>query len=415
MGPAPAFTLVDNRIGYAVLQLYVDSLTPSFYSLIRDASIAVRPDARSSSVLRGFRKREAMSETKRWIMHLDMDAFYASVETHDNPSMAGRPVIVAGLSARGVVCAANYEARKRGVRSAMPTQQARVLCRKGIFLRPRMERYQEVSRRVFSIIRDYTDLVEPVSIDECFMDVTDNAIGIDSPVELGHQLKHQIRTDLRLTASLGLAPNKFIAKIASDLDKPDGYVIVEHDMVESFLADLPVECIPGIGPVTQRRLQQHGIHIIRDLRELTREQLERLFGKAGVRLYERARGIDERSVVTERSPKSLSREQTFERDTTDLEKIRSVLRSQAQSVADRLKRRGLRAGAVELKVRYEDFQSNTRSMHVDIVFDDAETIFNAAIDLMERTDTGERPVRLIGVGVSDLVEKGAIEQLDFFG
>lgn len=347
-------------------------------------------------------------------MHLDMDAFYASVEMLDNPSLRGKPVIVAGLTARGVVSAASYEARRFRVRSAMPTQQARVLCKKGVFIRPRMERYREVSRRIFDIIREFTDMVEPVSVDECYLDVTRNKLGIGSAVELAHTLKQRIRDELSLTASVGIAPNKFLAKIASDLKKPDGLVEVEPESVEAFLADLAVERIPGIGPVTQRKLHQLAIHKIAELRRLTREELERLFGKAGGRLYEYARGIDERPVVTHRAPKSLSREMTFERDTSDLDQIRQTLWRHCESVARRLAARRLRARAVEIKVKYDDFRLATRSCHLDDAFDDAETIYRTALALLERTEAGRRPVRLIGVGVADLAGRGEAEQLDFF-
>ncbi|KPL12939.1 hypothetical protein AMJ85_00770 [candidate division BRC1 bacterium SM23_51] len=343
-----------------------------------------------------------------------MDAFYASVEVLDNPSLRGKPVIVAGLTARGVVSAASYEARRFGVHSAMPTQQARVLCKNGVFVRPRIERYREVSRRIFDIIREFTDVVEPVSVDECYLDITHNKLEINSPVELAHQLKQRIRDELALTSSVGIAPNKFLAKIASDLKKPDGLVVVEPESVEAFLADLAVERIPGIGPVTQRKLHQLGIRKIAELRRLTREELERLFGKAGGRLYEYARGIDEQPVVTHRAPKSLSRERTFESDTTDLEQIRQTLRHHCESVARRLAARGLRAHAVEVKIRYDDFRLVTRTRHLDDIFDDAETIYRAALALLERTEAGRRPIRLVGVGVADLATHGEAEQLDFF-
>jgi DNA polymerase-4 len=355
-----------------------------------------------------------MDTAPRRIAHIDMDAFYASVEQRDNPSLRGKPVIVAGLSPRGVVCAASYEARRFGIHSAMPTQQARLLCKNGIFLRPRMERYREVSRCVFGIIREFSDVVEPVSVDECYVDFTTNRFGIDAPDELAGRLKQQIRDQAGLTCSVGIAPNKFIAKIASDFDKPDGLVVIAPDQVDTFLVDLPVGRIPGVGPVAQRKFQQLGVKTIAELRRLTREQLERLFRRAGGRLYEYARGIDERPVVTYRAPKSLSREQTFERDTTDLEVVRETLRRQADSVAQRLAKRGLRAHGVELKVKYDDFQQVTRSGRLDDLFNDADTIYQTALTLLERTEAGRRAVRLVGVGVSGLIGREQAEQLDFF-
>jgi len=362
----------------------------------------------------GIPKRWLMGEATRWILHLDMDAFYASVERLDNPSLRGKPVIVAGLTARGVVCAASYEARRFGVRAAMPTQQARVLCKHGIFLRPRMERYRDISRRIFRILHEFTDVVEPVSVDECYLDITDNKLGIASPLALARSLKERIRGKLALSASVGIAPNKFLAKIASDLRKPDGLVLIEPDRVEAFLADLPVEKIPGIGPVTQRKLHQLRIRQIAELRRLARDELERLFGKAGGRLYEYARGIDERPVVTHRAPKSLSREMTFERDTTDLERIAQTLRDQSESVARRLAAGHLRARTVQLKVKYDDFTMVTRTRQLDDVFDDADTIYQTALALLERTEAERRPVRLVGVGVSDLIGREDTEQLDLF-
>jgi len=355
-----------------------------------------------------------MSDPTRWIMHLDMDAFYASVEVLDNPLLRGKPVIVAGLTTRGVVYSASYEARRFGVRAAMPTQQARALCKNGLFLRPRMERYRDISRRVFRIIREFTDVIEPVSVDECYLDITENKLGIRSPLELARVLKQRIREKLALTASIGIAPNKFLAKIGSDLEKPNGLVLIEPDHIEAFLAELPVERIPGIGPVTQQKLHQLGIHKIAELRHLVREQLEHLFGKSGGRLYEYARGIDERPVVTHRPPKSLSRELTFERDTTDLEQIRQTLREQSESVAQRLAARRLRARTIALKVKYDDFTLVTRHRQLDEPFDNAETIYQNALRLLERTEAGHRLVRLVGVGVSDLTPSDEVEQLDLF-
>jgi len=355
-----------------------------------------------------------MDDTGRSIMHLDMDAFYASVEVLDNPSLRGQPVIVAGLTARGVVCSASYEARRFRVHAAMPTQQAHVLCKKGVFLRPRMDRYHQVSRCIFGLIQEFTDLVEPVSVDECYLDVTENKLGISSPVELARRLKQRIRDEVGLTASVGIAPNKFLAKIASDLQKPDGLVVIEPEQVEGFLADLPVEKIPGLGPVTQHKLHPLGIRKIAELRRLSREELERLFGKPGGRLYEFARGADKRPVVTYRAPKSFSRESTFGRDTTDLEQIERTMREHSESVARRLTARGMRAWSVGLKVKYDDFTTVTRSRHLDNAFSNAETIFNTAVALLERTQAGRRPIRLVGVGVSELVTRDDAEQLDLF-
>ncbi len=355
-----------------------------------------------------------MHETSRWIMHVDMDAFYASVEVLDNPALRGKPVIVAGLSARGVVCSASYEARKFRIRAAMPTQQARVLCKNGIFLRPRMERYRQVSRQVFNLLREFSDCVEAVSVDEGYCDITSGLSQTESPEDFARRLKQRIRDVIGLTASVGIAPNKFLAKIASDLQKPDGLVVIRPEDVERFLPDLPVGRIPGIGPVTQHKLQQQGIKTVAELRRLSREELEHLFGKAGGRLYEYARGMDNRPVVTDRPAKSLSREETFETDIGDLEHIRRVLRAQSESLALRLAAIRLRGRCVTLKIKYADFQQVTRRRRLDDAFDDAETIFQTAALLLERTEAGRRLVRLAGVGVSELLGEDAAGQLELF-
>ncbi|MCX8038656.1 MAG: DNA polymerase IV [Candidatus Sumerlaeia bacterium] len=355
-----------------------------------------------------------MNESPRWILHVDMDAFYASVEVLDNPALRGKPVIVAGLSARGVVCSASYEARKFRIRAAMPTQQARVLCKHGVFLRPRMERYRQVSRQVFAILREFSDCVEPVSVDEGYCDITNRVSQTESPEELAQCLKQRIREEIGLTASVGIAPNKFLAKIASDLQKPDGLVIIRPEEIEIFLPDLPVGRIPGIGPVTQHKLQQQGIKKVGELRRLSREELEHLFGKAGGRLYEFARGIDNRPVVAHRPAKSFSREETFETDTGDLERIRRVLRVQSESLAQCLAVKRLRAQCVTLKIKYADFRQVTRQRRLDDGFDDAETIFQTAALLLKRTEAGRRLVRLVGTGVSELLGETPAGQMELF-
>src|SRR6516164_4636738 len=250
----------------------------------------------------------------RKIVHIDMDAFYASVEQRDNPGLLGKPVIVAWRGNRSVVCAASYEARKFGVRSAMPAIQAERLCPNAVFLPPDFPRYRAVSRQVREILRRHTDLIEPLSLDEAYLDVTENKTGLPTATQVARTIREQIRAELCLTASAGVAPNKFLAKIASDWKKPDGLFVIQPAELDSFLLPLSVGRVPGVGRVTEEKLKKLGVHTIADLRSLNLPTLESRFGRYGVRLYELARGIDESQVVPDRPTRSISSEDTFERD-----------------------------------------------------------------------------------------------------
>ncbi|MEM1062829.1 MAG: DNA polymerase IV [Planctomycetota bacterium] len=345
------------------------------------------------------------------ILHVDMDAFFASVEMREDPSLVGKPVIVGGSSARGVVSAANYEARKFGVHSAMPGSKARRLCPDGVFLRGNMELYAEVSRQIRDVFRRYTPLVQPLSLDEAFLDVTGSVRLFGPPAEIGRRIRDDIAAELRLPASVGVAPNKFLAKIASDLEKPRGFTVVDPDRVQEFLDPLPVRKIWGVGKVAGRKLGELGVETIRDLRLLSEGVLEGRFGVVGRKLAELSRGIDDRSVVPDHEAKSISHETTFSTDVTDADSLRAWLRLLGDQVARRLRRHGRFAKTVQLKIRYDDFDTFTRAETLPEPTDRTDLIWEAA----DRLFTHKRPtrnlsVRLIGVGVSGLSTGAAVQR-----
>jgi DNA polymerase-4 len=279
----------------------------------------------------------------RKIIHIDMDAFYASVEQRDNPDLRGKPVIVAWRAKRSVVCAASYEARAFGVHSAMPAMGAQRLCPQAIFLPPGFTRYRAVSRSVHEIFKRYTDLIEPLSLDEAYLDVTENKRGLPTATQVARKIRQQIRQELNLTASAGVAPNKFLAKLASDWRKPDGLFVIRPEEIDAFLLSLAVERLPGVGKVTGEKLASLGVKTVLDLRKLALSELEEQLGKYGVRLYELARGIDENLVVSERPTQSISVEDTFEQDVL-LTEIEPMIRRLAESSGwPRAKRREYRA------------------------------------------------------------------------
>jgi DNA polymerase-4 len=340
---------------------------------------------------------------ERYILHLDLDAFFASVEEILDPSLGGKPLIVgAPPEQRGVVASASYSARSFGIRSAMPTAQALRLCPQAIVLPPRHKIYGEYSARMMAILREYSPLVEPLSLDEAFLDVTGCEALWGSPVELAHQLQERLTAELGLTASMGLASNKLVAKIASDLEKPCGFVVVPRGREAEFLAPLPVEQLWGVGDVTAGSLHEIGVDTIGQLAELPAAQLETRFGRRGRDLYRQARGIDDREVVVERAEKSLSREMTFAEDIGDPKVLRKWLLTLSESVARQLRRRGLHGRTVKLKLRYSDFETLTRQATMGTPTDLEQEIFDQAARLLDRTWDRRRQVRLIGVGVSKL-------------
>jgi DNA polymerase IV len=339
----------------------------------------------------------------RRILHVDMDAFYASVEQRDNPSLRGRPVAVGGNpAARGVVAAASYEARRFGVRSAMPMARAVRLCPSLMIVPPDFARYRAVSQEVFTIFRSVTALVEPLSLDEAYLDVTDNAWGVALGREVAMRLKGQIRDATGLTASAGVAPNKFLAKIASAWKKPDGLTVIAPERVESFLQKLPVDALWGVGPVTATRLRERGIERLVDVRRADPGMLRDAVGSQVEWLKQLADGIDDRPVVPNRAAKSCGSENTFSQDLTAIADIRRAIDGMARDDAAWLERKGLQCRTVTIKVRYSDFTTITRS-HTQQPTGDADDIAARAVALLDRTDAGQRPVRLLGVSVHNLV------------
>ena len=365
----------------------------------------------------GRNQRRHMT-TGKWdksIIHLDMDSFYPSVEVLDNPRLKGKPVIVGGGKERGVVSSASYEARKFGVHSAQPISKAMRLCPSGVFLPPRMSRYQEISRKVFRVFRRFTPLVEPVSIDEAFLDVTGSIRLFGSPEEMAVQIKDMVRRKTGLTASAGVAPSKFVAKIASDMDKPDGLTIVFPQEVQPFLEVLPISKMWGVGKKTQGRFRRLGIRTIGDLKRFPIELLKKRFGRHGSRMHRLALGIDDREVVAEIQAKSIGHERTFSRDIHHLDSARKEIRALSGKVARRMRKKGVQGKTVTLKVKYSDFSQITRSVALSELSDDESEIFSVACDLLAKTDIGTRPVRLLGVTVSQLGRPLEIEQLMLFG
>ena len=342
----------------------------------------------------------------RQILHVDMDAFYASVEQLDHPEFRGRPVIVGAHpkagTGRGVVAACSYEARKTGVHSALPISLAWKRCPNGVYLRPRMDRYKEVSSAIMDVFDRYTDLVEPISIDEAFLDVTGSTTLMGPAESIARDVKTTIRIETGLTASIGVAPNKFLAKIASDLDKPDGFVVVRETDVRQFLDPLPVSKLWGVGPKTATRLEKLGVDTIGQLAAMPRESIIDRLGAPGRQLWNLARGQDERPVVSRSEPKSISNEMTFERDTSDTDLLLKTLRQLCDKVAGRLRRQQFRTRTIVLKLRYQSFTTFTRQTSSPEPLDTGNEIFALVRTMFEEFPLEEN-VRLVGVGTSNLV------------
>jgi DNA polymerase-4 len=336
------------------------------------------------------------------IIHLDMDAFYPSVEVLDNPALKGKPVIVGGSKERGVVSSASYEARKFGVHSAQPIAKAKRLCPHGIFLPVRMSRYQEVSEQVFEIFHRFTPLVEPISIDEAFLDVTGSIRLFGQPENIAKKIKQVILTETGLTISAGVAPSKFVAKIASDIDKPDGLTVVHPDGVRNFLDPLPVKKMWGVGKVSQGLLSRLNIHTFRDLRQTPVKILEKKFGKHGVKIHQLAMGIDERDVIPDHDVKSIGHEQTFLQDIISLDTVQKELLALGNKVARRMRHKGLKGKTITLKVKYFDFVQITRSATLPKFTDDGSEIYSVACRLLEKTEVTKKPIRLLGLSLSHL-------------
>ena len=345
----------------------------------------------------------------RTIFHLDMDAFYAAIEQRDNPNLRGKPVIVgAPPSRRGVVCAASYEARKFGVRSAMPSATAGRLCPDGIFISPQMNVYRTESHHIMDIVARTGAAIEQVSIDEAYIQLPDVA-DLSAAVPIAKELKAQIKAERNLTASIGVASNKFLAKLASDFKKPDGLTLIPEPDKVTFLAPLPVRVIPGVGRVTEEILQRAGMHTLRDLQNSAGD-LRELVGSFGPTLKQLALGEDDRIVDTSDEVKSISSEETFDADTADRKVLRNFLRAAANELSEKLKHRHLAAHTVQVKVRYSDFTTLTRQISMEEPITGSEEIYRLACHLLARHKLVTGPLRLLGLGVSTLVEPVA-EQL----
>jgi len=349
---------------------------------------------------------------QRAIIHVDMDAFYASVECLDDPALRKKPVIVGGLGPRGVVATASYEARKFGVHSALPMSRARRLCPQGCFIRPRMARYREKSAEVFSIFRDFTPHVEGLSLDEAFLDVSGSTRLFGNSETIGRRIKNRIQRETGLTASVGIAHNKFLAKLASDADKPDGLVTVASDRVHAFLDPMPIARLWGIGKQTAPKLKAQGILTIGQLRRADLSVIQPVLGNRALHFQRLAAGEDEREVTSSRPDKSISHEVTFDSDITDRVELLAELQRQAEAVSRRLRAQHLMASTVVVKIRDSTFRTVTRSRSMRACSNSTQTLYKMARALFEkwREQHQNTPVRLLGMGVTGLQESGMAEQ-----
>ncbi|TLV03297.1 DNA polymerase IV [Dyadobacter luticola] len=346
-----------------------------------------------------------MPPSQRKIIHIDMDAFYASVEQRDFPEYRGKPLAVGGSpTGRGVVATASYEARKFGVRSAMPSRQAINLCPNIIFVHPRFEVYKSVSRSIREIFSRYTDLIEPLSLDEAYLDVSEDKLQIGSAMEIARRIKKEISDELHLTASAGVSVNKFVAKIASDLDKPNGLTFIGPSKIERFMDNLPVEKFHGVGKVTADKMKGMQLFTGADLKKLSEEELVKHFGKTGHFYYQIVRGIDDREVQTHRETKSLGAEDTFTYDLTKPEEMYKELDRIGVVVFNRLQKNQLKGRTVTLKVKFSDFTQITRNHSFLTPTNDLDTITDTAKMLLDKVEMHEKPVRLLGISLSNFQE-----------
>jgi DNA polymerase IV len=336
----------------------------------------------------------------RKIIHVDMDAFYASVEQLDHPEWRGKPLVVGGNEARGVVAAASYEARRYGIHSAMPSALAAKKCPHLIFARPRFDRYREISLQIREIFFEYTDLVEPLSLDEAFLDVTENKAGLKSAILMAKQIRTKIKEKTGLNASAGVSYNKFLAKTASDLNKPNGQAVILPDEAEAFLEKLPIGKFFGIGKVTAEKMQKLGIHNGKDLKEYSLQFLTKKFGKSGLHYYNIVRGIHLSEVQPHRVRKSLSAENTFEKDLVTLREMEENLRPIFEELIRRIEKSGIKGRTVTLKLKYADFTLQTRSKTVE-QYPDPDRIWEISLELLNQEEV-PKPLRLLGLGISNL-------------
>jgi DNA polymerase-4 len=366
--------------------------------------------------------RNADVKPVRKIIHIDMDAFYASVEQRDNPELKGKPIAVGGLpeGRGGVVATCSYEARKFDVRSAMPSKKALQLCPQIIFIKPRFDVYKEVSRQVRAIFHRYTDLIEPLSLDEAYLDVTQDKQQIGSAIEIAELIRKAIKEELHLTASAGISINKFVAKIASDMKKPDGLTFIGPSKVESFIEALPIEKFYGVGKVTAEKMKAMNIHTGADLKKLGEKELVQHFGKVGRFYFQIVRGIDDRPVEPNQETKSIAAEDTFPEDLTTLDEMNKELEKLAPVVYGRLIKHQLKTRTITVKIKYHDFKIVTRSKSFTEPTDDLSVIINTSKELLLNTEPDDVRIRLLGISVSNFGEKTGTKkiipgQLDLFG
>ncbi len=339
----------------------------------------------------------------RKIIHIDMDAFYASVEQRDNPSLIGKPVIVGGPpNSRGVVSTCSYEARKFGVHSAMSSSQAYRLCPEGIFVKPRFEVYKKVSLEIRSIFHEYTDLVEPLSLDEAYLDVTDNKKGIPLATEIAKEILKKIKEKTGLNASAGISFNKFLAKVASGYRKPKGFTVITPRTADAFIDNLPIGKFYGVGKVTENKMLSIGIKNGADLKKISRDELIHHFGKAGNYYFDIAHGNDNREVTPNRIRKSIGKEITLSKDIDDREEMLNILKEIANDLEIYLKKHNVKGKTVTLKIKFFNFKSISRSLTVDEPIQESKIIMKIIFDLIEKTDAGKIRVRLLGISLSTL-------------
>jgi DNA polymerase IV len=352
-------------------------------------------------------------QNERYILHIDMDAFFASVEQMDNPKYAGRPLIVGGNpQGRGVVAACSYEARKFGIHSAMSAANAIRYCPHALFVRPRKERYKEISIQVMHIFRECAAVIEPLSLDEAFLDISDDHANLEEAIQTAEDIRTRVFNEVGLTCSAGVSHNKFLAKVASDINKPDGLTVISQEEADDFLAALPIGKFFGVGKVTEKKMHGLGVRKGADLFRFTRKELERFFGKAGLFFYDIVRGIDNRPVQVSRGCKSIGTETTFHTDLIDMQEINEILHRLSEKVEQSLKRKECGGTTITLKVRYHDFTTVTRSHTLTVPLFSATEIMQLIPNLLQATDAGKTKIRLLGITVSnlsDLTEKHPLQ------
>ena len=354
-----------------------------------------------------------MQINERKIIHIDMDAFFASVEQRDNPDLKGKPVAVGGSRERGVVAAASYEARRYGVRSAMSSRLAYQKCPSLIFVKHRFDVYKEVSRQIREIFHEYTDLVEPLSLDEAFIDVTLNKIDEPSAIKIASEIKHKIKEKTQLTASAGVSINKFLAKIASDLKKPDGLAVILPHQAVPFLEELPINKFFGVGKATAEKMRIFGIKTGADLKQHTRLELAQRFGKFGSYLYDVVRGIDKRKVKPDRIRKSISSETTYSEDLATVEDVKSSVRLLIGKLCNSCEKYNIKGKTINLKYRFNDFTTFTRSRTLGGFTNDHEIITDLTFEMLQELEHMMKPIRLLGIGLSTLNTERKDNQLEF--